>query len=563
MDILNIESSCINYCNRCEQAKKGPGCVGIKEENPETIFGVCGKTNIVSTRIDMINYFLNKYAEAMQGNTSKVSDASIRAILVAGFSTITNTNFDADRLRLYAISVMDACNADFGTSHVYPEDEAKCIQDNGYIHLLRERGEVLGGLIIYVEQGAYGSMAYAEHAVMESGTTEHIREHVITLMDCFYQSKQATDVPTMLGVMAAAGAANLTITQQLDDANFKSHGQQTFSHAELIPEAGKACIIVSGHSLSDIKSLLEYIKEHNYEINVATHGEMRRSHGQEELRALGLKHHFGSSWSKQRSEFKNVPAAILFTTNCIVKPLPSYADRVFTCNMVAMPGCEHIENRNWESICQKALELGGFTAEDVARYEEKYASAGQNNKLLFGGGYRTVLEHAGKIVDLIKRGVIKRAIFIGGCESSTRTTYYKELGENIPKDWLVLTAGCGSFLVNNNPALYGDFEGIPRVVDVGQCNDVFGAVQIALALQGALGGIPFDSFLSFSVSWFEGKALAWSLTLLAHLGIPLITLGPSLPRFLAPAVIDFLVENLKVSVIGDPKTDVETIISRM
>ena len=315
-------------------------------------------------------------------------------------------------------------------------------------------------------------------------------------------------------------------------------------------------IVVTGHDLHDLALLLEATKDKG--INIYTHGEMLPCHAYPALRKYPhLKGHFGTAWQNQQKELKNLPAPILFTTNCIMPPKDSYADRVFTTSVVEYPGKTHIGSdadgkKDFTPLIEKALELGGF------KEAQHFKGANGGDKMLTGFGHKTVLSVADKVVDAVKTGALRHIFLVGGCDGAkSGRSYYADFVKATPKDTLVLTLACGKFRFNDLDI--GDIGGIPRLLDMGQCNDAYSAIKVASALAEVFQCSVNDLPLSLILSWYEQKAVAILLTLL-YLGIKDIRIGPSLPAFVSPAVLDVLVEKFGVKPITTPEEDLKAIL---
>jgi len=337
---------------------------------------------------------------------------------------------------------------------------------------------------------------------------------------------------------------NLRVMELLDTANVASYGDPTPTAVRVEPVKGKA-ILVSGHDLKDLEELLKQTQGRG--INIYTHGEMLPAHGYPELKKYAhLVGNYGGAWQNQRSEFEAFPGAILMTTNCIQRPQESYKARIFTTGLVAWPGVEHVTGHNFAPVIEAALAAPGFTED------------GPDQTILVGFGHAAVLGAAEKVVDLVKRGKIKHFFLVGGCDGAKPgRSYYTEFAEKAPKDTVLLTLACGKYRFNKLD--FGDIEGLPRLLDIGQCNDAYSAIKIAGALAEAFGtdvnGLP----LSLILSWYEQKAVVILLTLL-HLGLRNIRLGPSLPAFVTPPVLKVLVDTFALTPITTPEADLQTIL---
>jgi len=340
------------------------------------------------------------------------------------------------------------------------------------------------------------------------------------------------------------GEVNLRVMQLLDDANTSAYGMPEPTAVRVEPRAGKA-ILVSGHDLKDLEELLKQTA--GKAIDVYTHGEMLPAHGYPGLKKYRhLAGNYGGAWQNQAKEFDEFPGAILMTTNCIQRPRDSYKDRLFTCGLVAWPGVKHIPDRNFAPLIKAALKAPGF------------AKDGPDRTITVGFGHNAVMKVAGRVIELVKAGKIRHFFLIGGCDGAKPgRNYYTDLARLVPDDCVILTLACGKYRFNKLD--FGSIGGIPRLLDVGQCNDAYSAIQIALALASA-SGVDVNSLpLSFVLSWYEQKAVVILLTLL-YLGVKNIRLGPSLPACVTPAVLGVLSEKFDLKPITTPETDIQAIL---
>ena len=410
--------------------------------------------------------------------------------------------------------------------------------------------------------GIKGASAYWNHAerlrkVNPSAYSESERDQVYNHL---YHSLAAIspDRPAlgdMLGTALSVGEMNLKVMQLLDQAHTSTFGHPVPTTVTSKPTEGK-CILVSGHDIVDLHALLK--KTEGLGINIYTHGEMLPAHSYPELKKFShLKGHYGQAWQRQKIEFPRFPGSILLTSNCLVEPLPSYRDRVFTTNSVGSSTVRHLESFDFDALIAKALEMPGFRASDTTK---RTSTA---DEFLIGFGHNTVLSVADKVIDAVQKGQLKNIFVIGGCDGSEgERSYFTKLGEQLPQDAIALTLGCGKFRINGLDM--GTLpNGIPRLLDFGQCNDSYGAVKVALALASAfktdVNGLP----LHFAVSWFEQKAVAVLLTLL-HLGVKNIYLGPNLPAFVTPDVLNVLVDKFQLHPCNtaDASVDLRAMVAR-
>lgn len=508
------------FCFQCEQTA---GCTGC------TRSGVCGKTPVIANLQDKLTGAVIRLAEKNEMN--KANDALIIKSL---FTTITNVNFNEETITKLINEVHEASgnNADYDMNRVWHADED-----------IRS----LKSLILF---GIRGIAAYAYHAQV-------LGYENATVNAFFYEALRAVgsdmSMDELLSLVLKVGEINLTCMELLDEANTKTYGNPVPTEVTLTVEKGPF-IVITGHDLYDLKQLLEQTKDKG--INVYTHGEMLPAHGYPELKKYShLKGDFGTAWQNQQKEFANLPAPVLFTTNCLMPPKASYADRVFTTEVVAFPDTVHIgEDKDFTPVIEKALELGGF-AEDT-----EFTGINGGNKVQTGFGHGTILSVADKVVEAVKAGDISHFFLVAGCDGARPgRNYYTEFVKQTPKDSIILTLACGKYRFNDLDL--GEIGGLPRIMDMGQCNDAYGAIQVAVALADAFGCGVNDLPLSFVLSWYEQKAVCILLTLL-HLGIKNIRLGPSLPAFLSPNILNFLVENYGIAPITTPEEDLKALLGK-
>jgi len=545
------------FCYQCEQTAKGTGC---------TVKGVCGKEPETAALQDLLIHSLkgiSVYADAARALGA--SDRELDVFTVEGlFSTVTNVNFDSQRLAglLGQVPAMrdrakklyeDAC-AKAGKAPEITAFPASCLPgDNiagmvskGETVCITTRKESLGdditGLQELLTYGLKGLAAYADHAQILGQEDDAVYAFVHEALAYLYK-----DDPTLeglLGLCLKCGEVNLRAMELLDAANTGAYGHPVPTPVRIEPVKGKA-ILISGHDLKDLEELLKQTEGKG--INVYTHGEMLPAHGYPGLKKYKhLAGNYGGAWQNQRDEFDKFPGAILMTTNCIQRPKDSYINRIFTSGLVAWPGVKHVSNRDFSPVMEAALAADGF-AED-----------GPDKTILVGFGRNAVLGVAGQVIDAVKAGDIKHFFLIGGCDGAKPgRNYYTDLAKAVPKDCVILTLACGKYRFNKLD--FGDIGGIPRLLDVGQCNDAYSAIRIAVALAGAFNCGVNDLPLSLILSWYEQKAVVILLSLL-HLGIKDIRLGPSLPAFVTPAALKVLVEKFNVMPISTAKEDLQAIL---
>lgn len=532
------------FCYQCEQTAKGEGC---------TVKGVCGKDPDVSALQDLVIHLckgIGKYAAAAKKQGK--SDAEInRYQAFALFSTLTNVNFDAERLAgiikdggavLDKAASLAGADASSRPASCNPAADLPGLIAQGHEVSILKRKETLGdditGLQELITYGLKGVAAYAYHAAVLGQEDDVVYDYINEALDLL--TKPDPTIDELLGCALKCGEVNLRAMELLDAGNTGTYGHQEPSAVRVTPVKGK-CIVVSGHDLKDLEELLKQTEGKG--INVYTHGEMITANAYPGLKKYShLAGNYGSAWQNQGQEFADFPGAILMTTNCIQKP-KGYEDRIFTSGPTAWPGVKHIKDHNYAPVIEAALAAPGY-AEDA---EEK--------KITIGFGRNAVMSVAGQVIDAVKSGAIKHFFLIGGCDGAKAgRNYYTELAQSVPQDSVILTLACGKYRFNKLE--FGDIGGIPRLLDVGQCNDAYSAIQIAVALANAFECGVNDLPLSMILSWYEQKACAILLTLL-HLGIQGIKLGPSLPAFITPAALNVLVEKFNIAPISEtPQADI-------
>lgn len=506
------------FCFQCEQTA---GCTGCTKS------GVCGKTPDVANLQDKLTGALIRLAEKNQ--LTKEND---RLIIKSLFTTITNVNFNVETLMNLLAEVHAASgNADdYDMNQVWKADED-----------IRS----LKSLILF---GIRGVAAYAYHAQVLGYEDEEVNAF-------FYEALKAVGsklgMDELLPIVLKVGEINLKVMALLDEANTGTYGNPVPTEVTLTVEKGPF-IVITGHDLYDLKQLLEQTKDKG--INIYTHGEMLPAHAYPELKKYPhLKGNFGTAWQNQQKEFADLPAPILYTTNCLMPPKESYSDRVFTTEVVSYPEIIHIgEEKDFAPVIEKAIELGGYDKDMV------FTGINNGNTVMTGFGRNTILENAGTIVEAVKAGAIKHFFLVAGCDGAKPgRNYYTEFVKQTPQDSIILTLACGKYRFNDlNLGQIGPF---PRILDMGQCNDAYGAIQVALALADAFDCGVNDLPLNMVLSWYEQKAVCILLTLL-HLGIQNILLGPSLPAFISPNVLQLLVKNYNIGAISTPEEDLKKIL---
>ena len=546
------------FCYQCEQTDRSnpnSGCATAK--------GMCGKDATTSDLQDLLVHAVKGIAQYNKlARTLNVSDkAADEFILYAMFTTLTNVNFTATRfvtLLQEAAQIKDRVKATYqaaalaaGKIPKEPQGPATWQPAADMDGLLEQAAEVginagieqvgadIIGLRSLVLYGLKGVCAYSHHAYVLGKESNEIYEGIENALD--FLASEPTDVDALLNQSLALGALNLSVMALLDEANTGNFGAQQPTQVRVSPVKGKA-ILVSGHDLGDLVSLLEQTKDTG--INIYTHGEMLPAHAYPKLKAYPhLVGNYGGAWQDQQKEFADFPGAILMTSNCIIEPKPQYRQRIFTAGPVGWPGVRHIGDKNFAPVIQAAKALPGFK-EDAS---EKLITV--------GFGRDAVLGVADKVIDAVKSGAIRHFFLVGGCDGAAPgRNYYTDFAEQAPQDTVVMTLGCAKYRFNQHE--FGNIGGIPRLLDLGQCNDTYSAIKIATALAGAFECGVNELPLSLVVSWFEQKAAAVLLTLLS-LGIRNIRLGPTLPAFLTPNLVQVLVDKFGLLPITTAQADIE------
>ncbi len=542
------------FCNQCEQTAKGTGCTKI---------GVCGKPGEVAALQDLLTFALQGLSlVAVAGRKVGLVDNSLdRFTTEAIFACLTNVDFDPLRFQEWinkTVTLRDAFkvkviaaggSVDFSASAASFSPAASLEgliaqgEELDFINKLDEN-EDLRSLKQITVYGLRGLAAYTDHAAILGQEDESIYAFIHETMAEF--TKQGQSLEQLVGLAMKCGEVNLKAMELLDAGNTGTYGHPTPTEVPLGAKAGKA-ILITGHDLRDLELLLKQTEGKG--INIYTHGEMLPCHGYPELKKYPHFYgHYGTAWQNQAKEFPEFPGAILFTTNCIQRPADSYKMNVFTTGLVGWPELVHIgSDKDFTPVINRALALPGFPADT------------DKGSVLVGFGRNTVLGVADKVIEAVKNKAIRHFFLVGGCDGAKPgRNYYTEFVEKVPKDCMVLTLACGKFRFFDKKL--GDIGGIPRLLDVGQCNDAYSAIQIAVALAGAFECGVNDLPLSMVLSWYEQKAVVILLTLFS-LGIKDIRLGPSLPAFISPNVLNVLVENFDCKPIAaTPEEDLQTIL---
>ncbi|MCB0212227.1 MAG: hydroxylamine reductase [Anaerolineae bacterium] len=547
------------FCYQCEQTYRPYGC---------TDKGVCGKDAETALLQDLVVDLVKDLARyAYRAGALGVQDDELNLIMLeALFTTVTNVNFDPARVaeiaqatiaararakQLYAQACADNNRAPetvavSAISALAETLEGQVAQAKSIapvaerIDLLNDDATALQDLLLF---GIKGAAAYAHHAHVQGYDNQ-------ALYDFFYKGLNALamneqDIDTLIALCLECGEVNLKTMELLDQAHTETYGHPQPTAVRVTPVAGKA-ILVSGHDLKDLELLLKQTEGKG--INIYTHGEMLPAHGYPGLHKYPhLVGNYGGAWQKQKAEFDAFPGAILMTTNCIQEPAESYKDRLFTTGLVAWPDVEHIADKDFSAVIEAALAQPGF------------AESEPEHTIMVGFGHNAVLSVADKVIDGVKQGAIKHFFLIGGCDGArSGRNYFTEMAQTVPDDCVILTLACGKYRFNKLE--FGDIGGIPRLLDIGQCNDAYSAIKIASALANAFECGVNDLPLSLIVSWYEQKAVAILLSLL-YLDIKNIRLGPSLPAFVSSNVLQVLVEKFGLAPITTVEEDLQAFLN--
>ena len=540
----NINTTSSMFCFQCEQTA---GCTGC------TRAGVCGKSAMTAKLQDTLTgalIALANTAACSNKNSNRNLSVSLvdeinHLILEGLFTTITNVNFDdasikdlTARIHTATAKTADACNVSIVSDY-----------DMNNIWNANEDIRSLKSLILF---GVRGMAAYAYHAMTLGYTDASLNQFFLTALDSLSKNWGMNE---LLPIVMEVGRFNLTCMELLDRANTETFGDPVPVSVSLTVEKGPF-IVVTGHDLEDIKQLLEQTKDKG--INIYTHGEMLPAHAYPELKKYPhLKGNFGTAWQNQQKEFASLPAPILFTTNCLMPPKASYADRVFTTGAVVFPNTPFISSstdghKDFTPVIEKALELGGFSK------DQHFTGINGGSSVMTGFARNAILSSAGEIVDAVKSGAIRHFFLVAGCDGARAgRNYYTEFVKQTPSDSIVLTLACGKYRFNDLEL--GNIGPFPRLMDMGQCNDAYSAIKVAVALADAFGCGVNDLPLSMVLSWYEQKAVCILLTLL-HLGIKNIKLGPTLPAFISPNVLNYLVEHFAIAPTTTPEADLKEIL---
>lgn len=527
------------FCFQCEQTAGCHACTGAA--------GVCGKKADTAKLQDKLTGALIGLARASFSNEYDLTPDTDRLIIEGLFATLTNVNFNNDAIsdligrvqneKKRLIPLCFECASPCGKNFDY---------DMTDLWEVNEDTRSLKSLILF---GIRGMAAYAYHAMVLGYTDETVNKFFYKALFAVGENDWGSE--ELLPIVMEVGENNLKCMALLDKANTETYGNPAPTEVSLTVEKGPF-IVITGHDLYDLKQLLEQTKDKG--INIYTHGEMLPAHAYPELKKYPhLKGNYGTAWQNQQTEFADLPAPILFTTNCLMPPKPSYADRVFTTAVVSYPEIVHVgEEKDFTPVIKKALELGGYP-EDTS-----FTGINGGHKVMTGFGHNAVLSVADQIVDAVKNGAIRHFFLVGGCDGARPgRNYYTEFVKATPSDSVILTLACGKYRFNDLDL--GTIGTLPRLMDMGQCNDAYSAIKVAVALSEIFDCDVNDLPLSMILSWYEQKAVCILLTLF-HLGIKNILLGPSLPAFISPNVLQMLIEKYNIGPITTPENDLKKIL---
>lgn len=542
------------FCYQCEQTAGGKGCTKI---------GVCGKTPEIATMQDLLIYQLKGisiYANYLISIDEKVDISVASFVEDALFMTLTNVNFDPEvhvTMLKKSQEIKDYLRKQMGSVEINSEytlynlsdSKEEILKDAKKSGIMYDQNLDLDIRSIRetIKYGLKGIAAYSHQARFINYTNDEVNNFYFKALAGIAEDSLTIEELTKL--LLQTGEMSVKIMELLDTANNNTYSSPVPTKVNINIKKGPF-IIVSGHDLKDLEMLLKQTEGKG--INIYTHGEMLPSHGYPELNKYPhLVGNFGSAWQNQQKEFDNIPGCILMTTNCLMKPKDSYIDRIFSTSVVGWEGIKHIEknengDKDFSEIIKKALELGGYNDSEEVK------------EILVGFGHKATLSHAEAIINAVNDGQVKHFFLIGGCDGAKPgRNYYTEFAEKVPNDAIILTLACGKYRFNK--INFGEVAGLPRLLDVGQCNDAYSAVRIALALADAFKCTINDLPLSIILSWYEQKAVADLLALLS-LGVKGMYLGPSLPAFLSPNVLQLLVDNFGIKPISTPDNDLKQIL---
>ncbi len=544
------------FCYQCEQTANGKGC---------TKLGVCGKTPEIANLQDLLIFQIKGiscYGKALIENEQNIDKKVISFIENVLFTTLTNVNFDVkEHVKLLKKSqeikenlrdmAGEIKNHTAHASYNLPETKTEMLKDAPLAGIMYDKSldpdiRSLRQTILY---GLKGISAYGHQARELGYYSDQVDDFYIQALEAL--TDDSLTVEELIRMTMRTGEMAIVVMKKLDEANTEVYGNPTLHKVNIHMKKGPF-IVVSGHDLKDLEMLLEQTKGKG--VNIYTHGEMLPCHGYEGLKKYPhLVGNFGGAWQDQQKQFDNLPGCILMTTNCLMRPRESYKDRIYSTNVVGWEGIKHIgkkENgeKDFSEIIQQAIDLGGYLEDQ------------ESQEILVGFGHHTTLSYTEKIVEAVKARKIRHFFLIGGCDGARPgRNYYTEFAKMVPEDCMILTLACGKYRFNK--LKFGEIAGLPRLMDVGQCNDVYSAIRIATALADAfdtdVNGLP----LSLIVSWYEQKAVADLLALLS-LGIKRIYLGPTLPAFLSPNVLQYLVDTFDLRLISNAQDDIKNCLKQ-
>lgn len=542
------------FCYQCEQTAGGKGCTRV---------GVCGKTPEIAAMQDLLIFQLKGiscYASRLIEKGEKIEKSIVSFVEDALFMTLTNVNFDPEAhmdMLKKSQKIKEELREKVGQADVNTNEaiynlsssKEEILEDAEKAGIMYDQDldEDIRSVRETIKYGLKGIAAYAHQARFIKYNSDEVDEFYFKALAAL--TDNTLNLQDLVSYLMKTGEMSVKVMEVLDTANNDKYSAPSPKKVNVNIKKGPF-IIISGHDLRDLEMLLKQTEGKG--INIYTHGEMLPSHGYPELNKYPhLVGNFGSAWQNQQKEFDGIPGCILMTTNCLMKPKDSYKDRIFSTSVVGWDGITHISkdedgNKDFSEIINKAIELGGFKEDEEVK------------EILVGFGHKATLSHADTIINAVKDGQVKHFFLIGGCDGAKPgRNYYTEFAEKIPKDCIILTLACGKYRFNKLE--FGEVAGLPRLLDVGQCNDAYSAVRIALALAGAFNCGINDLPLSLIISWYEQKAVADLLALLS-LGVKGIYLGPSLPAFLSSNVLQFLVDNFDIKPISTPEEDLKQIL---
>lgn len=542
------------FCFQCEQTANGTGCTKI---------GVCGKTNEVANLQDLIIYQLkgiSVFANDLIHKGEKIDKSVVSFVEDGLFTTLTNVNFDInDHVRILKESqkIKETLRQKSNLQTSYdeanynlPDSLDEMLKDSEKAGILYKNvNEDIRSLRETITYGLKGISAYAHQARQLKFFDDEIDNFYFKALETVIDDSLSLE--DLISFSMKVGEISVKVMKTLYEANSNFYKDPAPKFVNTAKVKGPF-IVVSGHDLKDLEELLKQTEGKG--VNIYTHGEMLPSHGYPELNKYPhLVGNFGGAWQNQQKEFDNIPGCVLMTTNCIMKPRDSYKDRIFTTSVVGWENIKHIKTsedgtKDFSEIIEKALELGG------------YSESEEPKNILVGFGHNATLSNAGTIIDYVKNGKIKHFFLIGGCDGAKPgRNYYTEFAKSVPQDSVILTLACGKYRFNKLE--FGEIDGIPRLLDVGQCNDAYSAVKIALSLADAFKTDVNSLPLSIILSWYEQKAVCDLLALLS-LGVKGIYLGPSLPAFISKNVLDYLVKNFDLRPISNVEDDLKACLNK-